>query len=92
MARLLRSLLKKFDTLTLSLEHLGTIKPMSVEEVLGSLRLHESRLLERDSCEEEQALLTKAANWSNKGDRGQSSKGRERFHQRGRGRGRGRGK
>ena len=67
-AKLLRSLLQKFDTLTLSLEHLGTIKQMTVEEVLGSLRVHESRLLERDSCEEEQALLTKAANLSKKGD------------------------
>ena len=47
-AKLLRSLLKKFDTLTLSLEHLGTMKPMSVEEVLGPLRVYESRLLQRE--------------------------------------------
>ena len=43
-AKLLRSLLQKFDTLTLSLSlsHIGAIKPMMVEEVLGSLRVHAS--------------------------------------------------
>ena len=91
-AKLLRSLLQKFDTLTLSLEHLGTIKPMSVEEVLGSLRVHESRLLESDSREEEQALSTKAANLSKNSDPSQSSRGRGRVGQRGRGRGYGRGR
>ena len=61
-AKLLRSLLQKFDTLTLSLEHIGTIKPMTVEEVLVS------RLIERDNREEEQALLTKASKMSKKND------------------------
>ena len=61
-AKLLRSLLQKFDTLTLSLEHIGTIKPMTVEEVLVS------RLIERDNRKEEQALLTKASKMSKKND------------------------
>ena len=65
---------------------------MSIEEVLGSLCVHESRLVERDSCEEEKALLTKATNLSKKGDWGQSSKWRGIFGQRGRGRERGRGR
>ena len=88
--KLLRSLQQKFDTLNLSLKHIGTIKPMTVEEVLGSLRVHESRLIERDNREEEQALLTKASKLSKKSDRSQTSKGRGRFGQRGRGSGRGR--
>ena len=67
-AKLLRSLLQKFDTLTLSLKHIGTIKPMIVEEVLESLCVHESRLIERDNREEEQALLTKAKKMSKKND------------------------
>ena len=75
-AKLLRSLQQKFDTLTLSLENIGTIKPMTVEEVLGSLRVHESRLIERDNREEEQALLTKASKMSKKIDQGQTSRGR----------------
>ena len=91
-SKLLRSLQQKFDTLTLSLEHIGTIKPMTVEEVLGSLRVHESRLIERDNREEEQALLSKASKMTKKTDQGQTSRGRGRFGQRGRGRGRGRGR
>ena len=54
---------------------------MTVEEVLGSLRVHESRLIERDNHEEEQPLLTKASKMSKKIDRGQTSKGRGRFGQ-----------
>ena len=91
-AKLLRSLQQKFDTLTLSLKHIGTIKLMPAEEVLGSLRVHESRLIERDNHEEEQALLKKASKLSKKNDQSQTSKGRGRFGQRGRGRGRGRGR
>ena len=71
--KLLRSLQQKFDRLTLSLSlslsHIGTIKPMAVEEVIGSLRVHESRLIERDNREEEQVLLTKASKPSEKSDR-----------------------
>ena len=67
-SKLLRSLQQKFDTLTLSLEHIGTIKPITVEEVLGSLHAHESRLIERDNREEEQALLKKASKMTKKFD------------------------
>ena len=91
-AKLLRSLQQKFDTLILSLDHIGTIKLLTIEEVLGSLRVHESRLIERDNREEEQALLTKASKLSKKNDRSQTSKGRGRFGRRGGGRGRGRGR
>ena len=69
-SKLLRSLQQKFDTLTLSLEHICTIKPMTIEEVLGSLRVHESRLIERNNREEEQALLSKASKMTKKTDRG----------------------
>ena len=54
--------------------------------------MHESRQIERDSREEEQALLSKASKMTKKTDRGQTSRGRGRFGQRGRGRGRGRGR
>ena len=44
---------------------------MTAKEVLGSLRVHESRLIERDNREEEQALLSKASKMTKKTDRGQ---------------------
>ena len=65
---------------------------MTVEEVLGSLRVHESRLIERDNREEEQVLLSKASKMTKKIDRGQTSRGRGRFGQRRRRRGCGRGR
>ena len=60
--------------------------------MVGSLGVHESRLIERDNREEEQALLSKASKMIKKNNRGQTSRGRCRFGQRGRGRGRGRGR
>ena len=65
---------------------------MTVEEVLCSLRVHESRLIEQENREEEQVLLIKASKLSKKSDRSQTSKGRGRFGQRARGRGCGRGR
>ena len=92
MAKLLRSMPVKYDSLTFSLEQFGNMKGLSVDEVIGSLRVHKQRLQERDSREEEQVLLARAFNQSKKGDRGSSSRGRRRGSSRGRGRGRGRGR
>ena len=80
----------KYDSLTFSLEQFGNMRGLSVDEVIGSLRVHEQRLQERDSREEEQVLLARAFNQSKKGDRGSSSRGRGRGSSKGRGRGRGR--
>ena len=68
------------------------MRSRSIEEVIGSLRVHELRLQERDSGEEEQALLARAFNQTKKGDRKQSSRGRGRGSSRGRGKGCGRGR
>ena len=35
---------------------------MSLNEIIGSFTVHELRLKERESCEEEQTLLAKALN------------------------------
>ena len=91
-AKLLRSMPVKYDSLNFSLEQFGNMRGLSVDEVIGSLRVHEQRLQERDSREEEQVLLAQAFNQSKKGDRGSSSRGRGRGLSRGRGRGRGRGR
>ena len=55
--KLLRSIPVKYDSLTFSLEQFGNMRGLSVDEVIGSLRVHEQRLQERDSREEEQVLL-----------------------------------
>ena len=88
MTKLLQSMPVKYDSLTFSLEQFGNMKSLSVDEVIGSLRVHEQRLQERDSREEEQVLLARAFNQPKKGDRGSSSRGRGRGSSRGRGRGR----
>ena len=90
MAKLLRSMPVKYDFLTFSLEQFGNMRGLSVDEVIGSLRVHEKRLQERDLREEEQVLLSRAYNQSKKTDRGSSSRGRGTSRGRGRGRGRGR--
>lgn len=42
----LRATLSKFDTLTLSLEQYGNLDKVSLDEVIGSLTIHELRLKE----------------------------------------------
>ena len=76
MAKLLRSMLLKYDSLTFSLEQFGNMRGLSVDEVIGSLRVHEQRLQERESREQEQVLLAQAVNQSKKSDRGSFSRGR----------------
>ena len=89
-AKLLRSMPVKYGSLTFSLEKFRNMRSLSVDEVIGSLRVHEQRLQERDSREEEKILLTRAFNQSKKGDHGSSSRGRGRGSSRGRGKGSGR--
>ena len=91
-AKRLRSMPVKYDSQTFSLEQFGNMRGLSVDEVIGSLRVHEQRFQERDSREEEQVLLARAYNQSKKTDRGSSSRGRRRGTSRGRGRGRRRGR
>ncbi|XP_078429348.1 uncharacterized protein LOC144701406 [Wolffia australiana] len=84
----------RYDSLTLTIEQFSDMETMSLVEAIGSLKIHEMRLAERDAREEEQALLTRALNRlkKTKPEEGQSSRGRGRGKGRGRGRGRGRGK
>ena len=58
--RFLRATPAKFDALTLSLEQYGELDKVSLDEVIGSLTVHELRLKERETREEEQILLAKA--------------------------------
>ena len=58
--RFLRATLAKFDALTLSSEQYDELDKVSLDEVIGSLTIHELRLKERESREEEQVLLEKA--------------------------------
>ena len=75
-AKLLRSMPVKYDSLTYFLENFGNMRSLSVDKVIRSLRVHEHKLQERDLREEEQALLVQAFNQSKKGDHGSSSRDR----------------
>ena len=86
--KLFRSMLPRYDSLTLSVEQFGDLDTMSLVEAIRSLKFHEMRLSERDAREEEEALLPRAMSKfkKKKQDDGQTS------HGRGRGRDQGRGK
>ena len=58
--KLLRSMPPRYDSMMLSLEKFGDLDSMSLVEAIGSLKIHEMRLSERDLREEEQALLSRA--------------------------------
>ena len=58
--RFVRATPSKFDALTFSLKQYGDLDKVSLDEVIGSLTVHELRLKERESREEEQVLLAKA--------------------------------
>ncbi|CAA6672148.1 unnamed protein product [Spirodela intermedia] len=49
----------KFDALTLSIEQYADLDKINLDEVIGSLTVHELWLKERESQEEEQALLAR---------------------------------
>ena len=86
--RFLRETRAKFDALTLSLEQYGELDKVSLDEVIGSLTVHELRLKERETSEEEQVLLTKAMGKAKITNEEESlSRGRGRHRGRGRGRG-----
>ena len=56
--KLLWSMPPRYDSLTLSLEQFGDLDTMSLVEAIGSLKVHEMRLSEREAREEEHALLS----------------------------------
>ena len=91
--RFLRATPTKFDALTLSLEQYGELDKVRLDKLIGSLTVHELRLKEQETREEEQVLLAKAmgkAKITNEEE--SSSRGRARHRGRGRGRGLGRGR
>ena len=94
--KFLRSMSPRYNSLNLSLEQFGDLDTMSLVEAIGSLKVHEMRLSERDAREEEHALLSRAMSKfkKTKQEEGQMSCGRGRGRERGRGRARdqGRGK
>ncbi|CAA6658084.1 unnamed protein product [Spirodela intermedia] len=60
MRQVLRVTPSKFDALTLSMEQYTDLDKISLDEVIGSLTVHELQLKERESREEEQTLLARA--------------------------------
>ena len=72
-SRLFRSVPKDFEYLILLLEQIRDLKTMRLEEAFGQLKVHELRLQERNSRDEEQALLSRTFNMSKKDQKGSSS-------------------
>lgn len=96
--KLLRSTSSKFLQITSTIEEFGDLKTKTTEEVIGSLKAHEERLIGFGGKQEETALLTRAewlardeAKSPSKPVKDQGSTRGGRGRDRGRGRGRGRG-
>ena len=71
--KLLRATTPRYDSLTLSLEQFGSLDKMNLDEVVGSLKVHEQRLKDRESREEDQSLLLRALGKVKKEGKTQSS-------------------
>ena len=88
-AKILRSVAEKFDSITSSIEQFQDVDNLTLDEVLGSLTIHEDKLKDRSMKREEKALLVRALGKLKKKEN-DSSHGRGRGMGRNRGRGRGR--
>ena len=86
-AKLLRSVSGKFDAITTSIEQFQDLETITLEEVIGTLKVHEDKLNARMVKREEKALLAKAFIKEKKKDHDPSN-GRVRGRRHGRGRGR----
>ena len=51
--KLLRSMMRRYDSLNLFLKQFGDLDMMSLVKAIGSFKVHEMRLSERDAREEE---------------------------------------
>ena len=92
-AKLLRAAPANFDAITSSIEQFGDMDSMSLEEAIGSLKIYEEKLQDREARREEQLLLSKAAGKQKKYEESSTrGRGRGRGWRGGRGRGRGDGK
>ena len=83
-AKLLRSVSGKFDAITTSIEQFQDLETITLEEVIGTLKVHEDKLKARMVKREEKALLAKAFI--------KEKKDHDPLNSRYRGRGRGRGR
>ncbi|XP_078435019.1 uncharacterized protein LOC144706015 [Wolffia australiana] len=89
-AKLLRATLAKFDSITSSIEQFGEMESMTLEEAVGSHKIHEGKLKDRQSRRDEQVLLARAIRKGKKKDEDENSRGRGCGRGRSKGRGRGR--
>ena len=60
-AKLLRAAPAEFDAITSSIKQFGDMDSMSLKEAIGSSKIYEEKLRDREARREEQILLSKAA-------------------------------
>ena len=58
-AKLLRAAPANFDAITPSIEQFGDMNSMSLEEVIGSLKIYEEKFRDQEALREDQLLLSK---------------------------------
>ena len=86
--KLLRAALEKFNAITSSIEKFGDMDSISLEEAIGSLKIYEEKLQDREARKEEQLLLSKVVGKPKKYEEISScGRGRGRGWREGRGRG-----
>ena len=79
--KLLRSVSRKFDAITTSIEKFWDLDTITLEEVMGTLKVHEDKIKARLVKREEKALLEKAFIKDKKKDFDSSTgRGRGRSH------------
>ena len=87
--KLLRSVAKKFNPISSSIEQFQDTDNLTLDEVLGSQKIHEDKLKDRFAKREEKSLLARAlGKLKKKEDDSSHGRGRRRGKNRGRGRGR----
>lgn len=89
--KLLRSVSSKFDSITTSIKQLWNLDTLSVDEIIGTLKIHEDKFWDWSIKREEKVLMAHALGKNKKIDSTKSSqlRGKGRGHSKGRGRGRG---
>ena len=73
-SKLLRATPTKYDPITSSMEQFGDLSAMTLDKAIGSLKIHEDKLRDREGEREERAFLASVKGKSMKHHRGRHKK------------------